>query len=113
MHALVPRNLLNLPGTHAEQLYISPSYPKLQSQYVVPPEDTEFAGQTVHAALPGLSLNFPAAHARQGCPFGAVYPALQKHCVIFMLPIDEFAFTGQVVHEPLFTIFLYVPGAHA
>ena len=71
-----------------------------------------FAAHTSHAAVPDAFLNFPAAHAGHGPPFGPVYPGLQMQLVIMVLPTDEFELTGQLVHAALPFVCLYVPAAH-
>ncbi len=70
------------------------------------------AGHVLHAAVPGASLNLPAAQKTHGPPFGPVLPALHTQLLRFMLPADEFELTGQLVQFALPEEFLYVPDGH-
>ena len=67
------------------------------------------AGHVLHAAVPGASLNLPAAQKTHGPPFGPVLPALHMQLLRFMLPDDEFELSGQLVQFALPEEFLYVP----
>jgi hypothetical protein len=98
-----------------------------------PPGEYVPASQLMHATLPLVFLNVPAAHGEQAPPFGPVYPALQAHAVTAELVLGEFVFTGhtkqvdatvaptvpeyfpakQPVHDPLPLKSLYVPAPHA
>jgi hypothetical protein len=51
MHALLPTTCLYLPGTHATQLVISPVYPTLHTQAVLPTPDSELLGHDTHVLL--------------------------------------------------------------
>ena len=52
------------------------------------------AGQTVHAALPFLSLYVPAGHGKHGAPAGPVYPGLHKQAET-LLAEGELELAGQ------------------
>jgi hypothetical protein len=82
MHALVPRNRLYWPAGHAAQLAISPVYPKLHTQPVLPTADSELLGHAMHV------------------PSEVACTAV------------EYVFTGHKEHAALLTSLLYVPPTH-
>ena len=109
MHALVPRICLNLPGTHAVQLNMSPSYPKLHSHSKRPGTETElfgharhvltlvactaveyvFAAHSEHDALLTALLNVPGAHDAQLLRPDPPKPALHRQRVVLSNKIGE------------------------
>jgi hypothetical protein len=81
-HALVPSTILYLPGMHAEQLNMLPSYPKLHPHSKRPDTETELFGHDRHV------LTFVACTA------------------------VEYVFVAHFEHEPVLISLLYVPDAH-
>ncbi len=71
-----------------------------------------FSGHVTHVAVPDAFLNFPAAHAGHGPPFGPVYPGLHEQLLKIMLLTGEFEFAGKLVHASLPFVGLYVPATH-
>jgi hypothetical protein len=68
--------------------------------------------QSVHTALPVVSLYFPIAHAEHDPPLGPVYPALQAQAVAAALAPGELELPGharQVVETVAAGVAEYVP----
>lgn len=66
--------------------------------------------QSVHDALPSISLNLPAMQDLHGPPSGPVYPALQRQIFLGGLCVYEFA--GQASHSADPVSALKNPGSH-
>ena len=72
--------------------------PTLQVQSVcssLPAGALEYAGQSVHAAEPAVSLKVPAEHSAHEPPSGPVEPALQVQAVKAELPAGASEYDGQ------------------
>ena len=77
---------------------------------MLPLAEEAFAGQSVQAAEPVVSLYVDATHAAHAMP---VYPALHRQPVERVLPTGPTEFAGHAEQRPLPMTDLYVFTAHA
>jgi len=70
------------------------------------------ASQSVHAALPDVDLNLPAAQAVQVTPLGPVKPRLQVQFERAVLPMGELVVLGHERHALVPVMLLYLPIGH-
>ena len=138
VQAMEPALSLYDPASHAKHSPpFAPVNPWLQRhvlETLLPPGESEFAGQSVHmpeaeaptlveyfpaiqsvhATVPLSALYFPATHAEHVPPSGPVYPVLQKQEVLDCCAVIEVhVFCGQAVQAADPSSCLYLPVVHA
>jgi len=111
--ASVAVKVTGVQSEHASQGPPSaPVKPAEQEHCALPDADSEFAGHTLHSAVPTTLLNIPAPHAVHAVPSDVpLYPAMHLQSVNASLPGAERVPPGHVQHSDAPAATLYLPAS--